>query len=249
MHIDNAGQSHANYLNTPRLVADATGTTVWRWDQAEPFGDSPADENPSGAGTFDLPLRFAGQYYDAESGLHYNYFRDYDPSLGIYKQSDLIGLRGEVNTYAYVRGHPLIGTDEFGLYDCTYSIAAHTMNCQPNFPGHPQFSSSNFVSGNNQSSKCSDCQNNPKRTGVPNHGPLPTGDYSVGPQHKGSSRRDLSPLQGTRMAGRFGMQVHGCGNPQTCSDGCIAATKNKVRDQFNSFMGLEEGHNTMHVTP
>ena len=39
-------------------------------------------------------LRFPGQYYDQETGLHYNYFRDYDPSTGRYIQSDLIGLRG-----------------------------------------------------------------------------------------------------------------------------------------------------------
>jgi uncharacterized protein RhaS with RHS repeats len=71
-------------LNTPRLVADATGTTVWRWDQAEPFGANPADENASGLGAFDLPLRLPGQYFDTETGLHYNYFRDQDPSLGRY---------------------------------------------------------------------------------------------------------------------------------------------------------------------
>jgi RHS repeat-associated protein len=90
---------HADHLNTPRLVADATGTTVWRWDQAEPFGGNPANEDPdANSVAFDLPLRLPGQRYDAETGLHYNYFRDYDPSLGIYKQSDLIGLRGGLNT-------------------------------------------------------------------------------------------------------------------------------------------------------
>jgi len=103
-----------DHLNTPRLVADATGSTVWRWDQAEPFGDSPADENPSGAGPFDLPLRLPGQYYDAESGLHYNYFRDYDPSIGSYKQSDPIGLLGGINSYVYAEGSPLTQSDARG---------------------------------------------------------------------------------------------------------------------------------------
>jgi RHS repeat-associated protein len=107
---------HADHLNTPRLVADAAGTTVWRWDQAEPFGSNPADEDPdANSVAFDLPLRLPGQRYDAETGLHYNYFRDYDPSLGIYKQSDLVGLRAGLNTYAYVNGNPILHADPFGL--------------------------------------------------------------------------------------------------------------------------------------
>jgi RHS repeat-associated protein len=106
---------HADHLNTPRLVADATGTTVWRWDQQEPFGNNPADENPSGLGAFDLPLRLPGQRYDKETGLHYNYFRDYDPSIGRYGESDPIGLRGGLNTYAYVGGQPLGLIDVQGL--------------------------------------------------------------------------------------------------------------------------------------
>jgi len=89
---------------------------VWRWDQAEPFGDSPADDNPSGAGTFDLPLRLPGQYYDAESGLHYNNFRDYDPSLGRYGESDPIGPGGGDDSYQYVGADPMRFVDPLGLY-------------------------------------------------------------------------------------------------------------------------------------
>ncbi len=88
---------------------------VWRWDQAEPFGSNPADENPSGLGAFDLPLRLPGQYFDKETNLHYNYFRDYDPSIGRYEQSDPMGLQAGLNTYAYVRSNPLRYRDPSGL--------------------------------------------------------------------------------------------------------------------------------------
>lgn len=88
---------------------------MWRWDQGEPFGNSVPDENPSGLGAFDLPLRLPGQYFDKETNLHYNYFRDYDPGLGIYKQSDPIGLKGGINTYAYVDGNPISRIDPLGL--------------------------------------------------------------------------------------------------------------------------------------
>lgn len=107
---------HTDHLNTPRLVADSTGTTVWRWDQQEPFGVNVPDENPSSLGAFEFPLRFPGQYADKESGLHYNYFRDYDASLGRYVKSDPIGLLGGLNTYSYVLGNPISLSDPTGEF-------------------------------------------------------------------------------------------------------------------------------------
>ena len=62
-----------------------------------------------------MNLRFPGQYYDDETGLHYNYFRYYDPSTGRYITSDPIGLQGGLNTYGYVDGNPVNWFDEYGL--------------------------------------------------------------------------------------------------------------------------------------
>jgi RHS repeat-associated protein len=92
-----------DHLNTPRVITRASDNQiVWRWDQSDPFGVKPPNENPSGLGVFTYNPRFPGQLYDAETGLYYNYHRNYDPKIGGYTQSDPIGLAGGINTYAYV---------------------------------------------------------------------------------------------------------------------------------------------------
>ena len=64
---------------------------------------------------FSYNLRFPGQYFDAETGKHYNYFRDYDPAIGRYIESDPIGLNAGTNTFSYVAGAPLRYSDRLGL--------------------------------------------------------------------------------------------------------------------------------------
>jgi RHS repeat-associated protein len=106
---------HSDHLNTPRLATDHNQQNVWQW-QSDAFGVGQA------SGSLAINLRFPGQYFDQESGLHYNYFRDYDPETGRYVESDPIGLKGGLNTYGYVLGNPLKYFDPFGLEGCTYFI-------------------------------------------------------------------------------------------------------------------------------
>jgi RHS repeat-associated protein len=93
-------------------LTDLKGTHSWDTD---PYGTVAPNQNPQGQGTFVYNLRFPGQYYQAETNLNYNYFRDYDPTTGRYIESDPIGLAGgSYSTYAYVGGNPLSLRDPSG---------------------------------------------------------------------------------------------------------------------------------------
>jgi RHS repeat-associated protein len=106
---------HPDHLDTPRVITNQAGQPVWAWANDDPFGNNVPNEDPSGLGNFSCNLRLPGQYFDKETNLHYNYFRDYDPAIGRYVQFDPIGLRSDINGYSYVRGNPLSFTDSFGL--------------------------------------------------------------------------------------------------------------------------------------
>ena len=62
-------------------------------------------------------FRFPGQYFDAETGLNYNYQRTYDPITGRYTQNDPLGLNGGLNPFGYVEADPILYVDALGLVD------------------------------------------------------------------------------------------------------------------------------------
>lgn len=106
---------HADRLGTPRLLTSSSAQIVWR-ARYETFGRAVVEADPDGNSvSITLNLRLPGQYFDTESGLHYNYLRDYDPSTGRYIQADPIGQLGGINLYAYVAANPLSFVDPLGL--------------------------------------------------------------------------------------------------------------------------------------
>jgi len=118
---------HTDQLNTPRIITNVDGAIVWQWD-SDPFGKDAANASQS---ELVFNQRFPGQQFDRESNLHYNFFRDYDPVLGRYIQSDPIGLKGGMNTYSYVAGKPLTTTDPLGLEPSREYPARRFRTCTP----------------------------------------------------------------------------------------------------------------------
>ncbi|EBV4955410.1 type IV secretion protein Rhs [Salmonella enterica subsp. enterica serovar Typhimurium] len=103
---------HTDVTGTPQEVTAADGTLVWA-GYIRGFGENAADISNSGA-YFHQPLRLPGQYFDDETGLHYNLFRYYAPECGRFVSQDPIGLAGGLNLYQYAP-NPIRWIDPLGL--------------------------------------------------------------------------------------------------------------------------------------
>jgi RHS repeat-associated protein len=138
------------------------------WQAAySPFGEANVLVN-----TIANNFRFPGQYFDQETGLHYNYHRYYDPRSGRYLTPDPIGVNGGINLFSYVGNNPLKWFDPFGLdwIEYTgqfavlyggnvgdYSNLKKRCNATSGLPGFQETSNQN----------------------VPDAGPIPEGGYDL----------------------------------------------------------------------
>ncbi|HDS1235307.1 TPA: RHS domain-containing protein [Pluralibacter gergoviae] len=132
---------HADLNSAPLEVTDADGHLRWS-GQYDTFGRLKGQTTGSMAlregATYDQPLRYAGQYEDNESGLHYNLFRYYDPEVGRFTVQDPIGLEGGLNFYSYAP-NPLGWIDPLGLSCASspkaYSTAYEMRLSKTSYPG------------------------------------------------------------------------------------------------------------------
>ncbi|GAC1421133.1 MAG: hypothetical protein NVSMB6_22800 [Burkholderiaceae bacterium] len=116
---------HTDHLGTPQAVTDEEQQIVWQADTT-PLGmatiryaalmKTGQNNGNANAKQFEMNLRLPGQVYDAETGLHQNYYRDYDPQLGRYITPDPMGIEGGINPYSYVSNNPLTNVDALGLF-------------------------------------------------------------------------------------------------------------------------------------
>ena len=170
---------HSDQLNTPRMVLDPSGNVVWQWGNDDPFGGNV----PTASAGFEFNLRFPGQYFDRETNLHYNYFRNYNPATGRYDQFDPLGLRAGINGYGYVMDNPINNVDPLGL-KCFTCIATSTSgNGYEN--GHKtceyQCGSTTVTGGSNHPAGGDVCYGAVTDTGVSPNGQLYT--YATDQRH------------------------------------------------------------------
>jgi RHS repeat-associated protein len=106
---------HTDHLGTPVTMSDPDGKVVWEANW-QAFGQARVSPTSKVANH----LRLAGQYADAETGLHDNFYRTYDPATGRYWQTDPLGLAGAFGGYAYVQSNPINFIDPLGLLQFRY---------------------------------------------------------------------------------------------------------------------------------
>ena len=125
---------HSDHLNTPHQITDKMQKVIWQAEydvfgsakvqvatlqkQSKQFNvtkSAYAIEANNQKNIISFNLRFAGQYYDTETGYHYNWHRYYNPETGRYLTSDPIGLSGGLNTYSYSGQNPVMEIDPWGL--------------------------------------------------------------------------------------------------------------------------------------
>jgi RHS repeat-associated protein len=202
---------NADGLGSVTSLANGSGTLTESYN-FDSFGKT----TPTGSVV--NPFQYTGREMDTETGLYFDRTRYYDPSVGRFLSEDTIQFEGGNNFYAYVENNSVIWDDPFGRAHCTYNIASHQFHCISD-DGTQTFDTVRVRSGVGPK-----CMNIPTCANVPNKGPIPPGQYSMGrlggtPNPHKIPRVYLTPKAGTNTFGRSAFEVHPGGD--NSSEGCI----------------------------
>jgi RHS repeat-associated protein len=227
-------------LGSAIALAGSTGTiqTSYTYD---PFGGTSVS-----GGTSANKFQYTGRENDG-NGLYYYRARYYSPTLARFISEDPIGFAsGQANLYGYVFNSPTNLVDPSGLVQCTYSISAHTLSCFSN-DHMDTWSTSNARSG------YGNCMNDQACAGIPNVGPIPPWNYTLGPVGDTPNPHDPAriPIHPAKNYpyDRSGFEIHP-GLSQTSSRGCIALGSRQNYEEFVSFYQQDRGGpNTVEVVP
>ena len=127
---------HCDQIGIPREMTDSQGKLLWK-GRYDAWGQLIHDSNRHAQRTTHQPFRLQNQYFDQETGLHYNFLRYYEPALGRFITQDPIGLAGGMNLYRFAN-NTQIWIDPLGLARfCTRPLKAlpKSTDIDPNFRG------------------------------------------------------------------------------------------------------------------
>jgi len=228
---------HNDHLGTPQVLTDGNGQVVWKGDY-RPFGevDIVVEEVRN-------DFRFPGQYYDQETGLHYNYHRYYHFNIGRYLRADpateMYGFSEREHPYVYTMNNPIALTDPLALAaTCTFIYSSRGF-----VPGKGYQGTLNCVFDNkSRDPKCCKTFSETAYTGRGDKrrftsdpdGPIPQGTWyigNIGSQAHRPGQAWLLPRKGVkRYPGRNynDFLIHALG--RLGSYGCIAVIAGKYPD-------------------
>ena len=187
---------------------------------------------------------------DTETGLYCYRARYYDPSAGRFVSEDPVGFDGgDINVYRYSFNQPVLLIDLSGLtVTCYYNQVSGRLTCRDDTTGQNVVNTLGYSGGN--SGRCPECVNNPYFQWAHDQGPIPVGDYKIGPGYPWNGMQNvlrLTPQPGSSQLSfdrSPGLLIHGDkknGPPKSASRGCI------IVDPFSRGVINQSGGGTLHV--
>jgi len=215
---------HADGLGSVTSLSNGAGVLAQTYT-FDSFGRQTAS-----SGSLTNPFRYTGREFDTETSLYFYRARYYDPNVGRFISEDPTGFDGgDVNVYRYSFNQPVLLIDPSGLtVTCSYNQVSGGLTCTDDTTGQLVVNTIGYSGGNG--GRCSECVNNPYFQWAHDQGPIPVGNYNIGPGYPWNGMQNvlrLTPQPGSSQPAfdrSPGFLIHGDkknGPPKSASKGCI----------------------------